>query len=68
MLDLSQITVDLTSQSLVNEGRFPLLEKDLWGDECELVSQSLVNEGRFPLAVATLTISLGERSRVAIPR
>ncbi len=54
------------SQSLVNEGRFPLAMRPI--DDVMLVerSQSLVNEGRFPQRKFTLE-GLEEKG-VAIPR
>ncbi len=39
----------ITSQSLVNEGRFPLRREGAMKEERVKESQSLVNEGRFPL-------------------
>ncbi|MGC8767650.1 MAG: hypothetical protein ACP5QP_08160 [Brevinematia bacterium] len=56
------------SQSLVNEGRFPLCCEPSC-DYCEVeLSQSLVNEGRFPLANTLHTRVVGEDRIVAIPR
>ncbi len=41
--------IEIVSQSLVNEGRFPLNWNFGWKIESmHVLSQSLVNEGRFP--------------------
>ncbi len=50
------INAPILSQSLVNEGRFPLsLKKKLCNTLKYCGSQSLVNEGRFPLGKGLLS-------------
>ncbi len=56
------------SQSLVNEGRFPRKDKEVYIGDLLYVSQSLVNEGRFPQKRVVVELTIEEFERVAIPR